>query len=117
MKINVITIFCVFNIMLSTILCYHSEQRMLILQNPQNLAPRFSEVREKLQETLAMNSQMKLKIRNSNPHNFHVTISILRETDEAKDKPKEIQAMMHFSKEGINVIKKKKTIKTIPYTE
>lgn len=114
MKINVITIFCVFNIMLSTILCFHSEPRMLI---PQNLAPRFSEVREKLQETLAINSQFKLKLRNSNPHNFHVTISILNETDEAKDKPKEIQAMMNFSKEGINVLKKKKTIKTIPYTE
>jgi hypothetical protein len=114
MKINVITIFCVFTIMLSTILCFHSETSMLISQN---LAPRFSEVRERLQETLAINSQMKLKIRNSNPHNFHVTISILRETDEAKDKPKEIQAMMHFSKEGINVLKKKKTIKTIPYTE
>jgi P pilus assembly chaperone PapD len=116
MKINVFLIFCVLSLILSTILCYHSEPQ-LIMKTAQILAPRFSEVKAKLQETLSSNSEMKLKLRNSNPHNFHVTISLLRETDEAKDKPKEIHAMVNYSREGINVVKKKKTIKTITYTE
>jgi hypothetical protein len=76
------------------------------------LAPRFSAVKESLSAT----STSGLKIRNK-PHSFKVSIKVVKETDKADDKPKDIQTMLSFEKDGIHLLRNKKTAKIISYTE
>ena len=112
MKINICLIFC---LLVNIALCYNSE-RNLIVETAKILAPRFSSVKESLSATSSAKVKSSLKIRNK-PHSFKVSIKVVKETDKAEDKPKDIQTMLNFEKDGIHLVRNKKTAKIISYTE
>ncbi len=78
----------------------------------QHLAPRFAEAQGLSQNSATLNEKAKMK-----PFNYKVTINVIKETDDAAAKPKDIKTVINFSKDSINLLKNKQIAKSIAYKE
>ena len=100
MKINICLMFCLF---IKYICGYDSRRKNK--KSAELIAPRFSELSNLI------------KMHNRTPYNFKVIINVIKESDPAGTKPKDIKTVVNLTKEGINLMKKKQVVKKVAYKE
>ncbi len=76
------------------------------------LSPRFAES----QNTLSSSNDAYEKL-STKPYNFKVIINVIKETDTAEDKPSDVDTMINFNKDTLDVLKNHKITNSIHYTE
>jgi hypothetical protein len=74
-------------------------------------SPRFIEYRNSL---LNKNGA---RLNTLKAYNYKVVINVIKETDSADDKPKDIKSVINFNKDTLNLLKKKEVVRSIKYKE
>ena len=108
MKINVVLLmFYLVDFILAYFVQKHQNMKAARI-----LAPRFAELKSLSENLASLKEETKMK-----PFNYKVVINVVKETDVATDKPKDIKTVINFTKDTINLLKKGEVVRSIPYRE
>jgi hypothetical protein len=109
MKLNICLIFC---LLINVSFGYFSERQSSMKAATMLLSPRFAESQNALSS-----ANTALEKSGTKPYNFKVIINVIKETDTADDKPSDVDTMINFNKDTLDVLKNHKVTNSIHYTE
>ena len=103
MKINICLIFC---FLISYIQCYLNEGSLLTRATRRLLGPDY------MSYFLSLSDKTLTR-----PFDYKVTIYVIKDTDSVNDVPREIKTTINFKLDTLDLVKNKKVLRSIPYSE